>query len=104
MGAAVDVQNLSGDKGCIFEIENRVDDLLNLPDATHWMQGCKERMRIDRMHRSPDRPGSDGIHPDTLVRILDSDGPRHCVDPTFGDRRQSRRQALQWLLSQQTGG
>src|SRR5450631_2040608 len=89
--ATVDVQDLAGDKGSVFQKHDRVDDVLNFSHTSDWMQLREELMCLGSVHRRLHNAGSNCVHPNSLFCVLDRQGLGGCVQPTFGHRGKDRR-------------
>jgi hypothetical protein len=70
--AAVDVKDFARHKAGRFQIEDRVDDVGNLAHMANRVQRAQLRMHFDRVHRRVDDARRNSVHPDTALRILDS--------------------------------
>jgi len=57
MRPAVDVQGFAGNKRRRFQIQHRVDDLLDLAHAPEGVQAGAERVRFGRVHGCLDDAG-----------------------------------------------
>ena len=77
--ATVDVQDLSGDEGGVFQKHDCVDDVLDFSHASDRMHLRKELMRFGSVHRRLHDTGSYGINPNSLFCVLDRQGFRGCV-------------------------
>src|SRR5882757_11271990 len=77
--AAVDVEDLAGDKGSVFQKHDRVDDVLNFSHASDWMHLREVLMRLGSVHRRLHDAGSNGVNPNPLFGVLDRQGFRGCV-------------------------
>jgi hypothetical protein len=89
--ATVDMQDLASDERGVFQKQDRVDNVLNFSHASDWMQLGKELMCFGSVHRRLDNAGSNGVDPNPLFCVLDRQGLRGCVQPTFGNRGKDRR-------------
>src|SRR5450631_2542254 len=89
--ATVDVQDLASDKGSIFQKHDRVDDVFNFSHTSDWMQFCFEVMCFRSVHRRLHNAGSNGVNPNSPFCVLDRQGFRGCVQPTFGHRGKDGR-------------
>src|SRR5712664_3643538 len=89
--ATIDVQDLAGDKGSVFQKHDRVDDVLNFSHTSDWMQLRFEIMCFRSVHRRLHNAGSNGVNPNSLFCVLDRQRLRGCVQPTFGYRGKDRR-------------
>src|SRR6266436_8422670 len=67
----VDVKDFARHKTGSLEVEDRVDDVGDLAHMADRVQPAKLRMRLDGMHRRLYDAQGHGIHPDTILRILD---------------------------------
>ncbi len=63
MLAAIDVENFAGHKRGRFEVEHRIDNLLNFPEALHGMQAGKGVVHFGGVHGRSDDAGGDRIDP-----------------------------------------
>src|SRR5471030_243098 len=88
--AAVDVENLAGNEGGRFEIENRIDDVLYCAHASQGMNLGEKVVRVRRVHRRLDGARRDGVDPHTPLRDLDRERLRQRVQTTLGDRGEAR--------------
>ena len=79
--ATVDVQDLAGDEGRVFQKHDRVDDVLNFSHTSDWMQLRKELVGFGSVHRRLDDAGSNGVNPNSLFCVLDRQRLRGCVYP-----------------------
>src|SRR5882757_11365780 len=89
--ATVDVQDLASDKGSAFQKHDSVNNVLNFSHTSDWMQFGKEIMCLGSVHRRLHNARSNGVNPNPLFCILDRQGLRGCVQPTFSQRGKDRR-------------
>ena len=89
--ATVDVQNLAGDEGSVFQKHDRVDDVLNFSHTSDWMQLRKEFMCFGSVHWRLHDTGSNGVNPNSPFCVFDRQGFCGCVQAAFGYRGKDRR-------------
>src|SRR5450432_4096386 len=88
--AAVDVDNLAGDEGRGFEIENGVDDVLHVTHASYGHQLGEKVVRGRRVHRRLDDAWRDGVDPHSSLRDLDRERLRERVQTALAERGEAR--------------
>ena len=72
---AVDVQDFAGHEAGLFEIKDRIDDILDLTHVADRVQGAERRVRLGGMHRRLDDAGRDRVHADAALGVFDRERP-----------------------------
>ena len=77
------MQDLAGDEAGILQIEDRVDDVVDLSEATDRMQFGQGVAGRRIVHRRANHPERDSIHSNAAASIFDRDEPIGRVTDRF---------------------
>src|SRR5260221_11397228 len=96
----VDVKDFARHEAGRLEVEDRVDDVGDLTHMADRVQDAKLRMRLDGMHRRLDGAQGHGVHPDTVLRILDRERFGRSIQAALRQRSEHRRNAGDRVVDQ----
>jgi hypothetical protein len=68
---AVHGQDLAGHERGVLKLENALDDFVNLAHSPQWVQPCKGRIRLRRVHRGLDDSQGHRVGADAAAGLLD---------------------------------
>ena len=93
MSAAIDVQDVTGDRGGVGQVHDRIRDVPDRGRPTQRRQAFHDILRSVSVKRRVDGAGRHGVHADAVFGVLHRQVLGDRLKTAFGDHRHCRRDA-----------